>query len=474
MAAPATLPTGTMAGRDTPTAGKQRRDPRLRSLRGAEGLRLIVAVVLAAGAVVLGEALTRRGHHSSASGLHSPQRTLAGGPAGTGGSGGSSTGGWASKAHSVVVAGGPAVERSLRRGSMIVVIDQPPPGLFAQQNSSIAQGAEVAVHELNAAGGLPRDVRIRLLRQSLDGLSATGVRAKLRSEAAAVLILPCDTDSQLSLAAGASQYGMLMLAPCNPDSRAGGRYATYWPVALPASAEAAGLVEFMKEIGPGSAFVVNATGNRYVELVTSDFRSAAQAGGIQLAGSATIAVTTKDFSGLAHAIEATNPTPSAIFTALPPPLVNRLASGLMAEGVHQTVVGSTAMDTPLTLSSSSPALESAVFVSNGFPRESASARRFAAEYSRMFGRDPVGSFPALGLETIRLLEAAVRKAGSPEPSAIQQALAGGISLSGVGLANRAYQRGGDHNPVGQVDITKISSGSFLPLFASTPKGVATP
>jgi len=453
----------------------------LRSLRRAESLRLIAAVVVAVGAVLLVESLTQGAHHSSGSGSGSAQRTLTGGAAeaagtgGTPGSDGSSPHGSASsKAGSVTVAGGPAVERSLKHGSMIVVIDQPPPGLFAQQNSSIAQGAEVAVHELNAAGGLPRGIHVTLVRQSLDGLSATALKVRLSSEAAAVLILPCDTDSQLSLAAAASQYGMLMLAPCNPDSTAGARYATYWPVGLPASAEAAGMVEFMKEIGPGSAFIVTAPGSRYVELVTNDFRSAAQAGGVQLAGSASIPMTTNNFSSLAHAIEATNPMPAAIYTALPPPLVNRIASGLKALGLHQTVVGSTAMDTPLTLSSGSAALESAVFATNGFPRESTSARRFAAEYSRMFGRDPVGSFPALGLETIRLLEAAVRKAGSAQPSAVQQALAGGISLSGVGLAPRAYEPGGDHNPVGQVDITKVSTGSFLPLFASTPKGVSSP
>ena len=36
---------------------------------------------------------------------------------------------------------------------------------------------------------------------------------------------------------------------------------TYWPVALPATDEAAGLAEFMRRLGLGSAFVVTATGN---------------------------------------------------------------------------------------------------------------------------------------------------------------------------------------------------------------------
>lgn len=352
---------------------------------------------------------------------------------------------------------------------MTVVVDRPPPGPFSEQNASITQGAEVAVGELNAAGGLAGHIRIKLVRQTLDGLSAAAVQSRLRSETAAVLVLPCDTNSELSLAAGASRWGLLMLAPCSPDATAGRRYATYWPVGAAATDEVAELVDFMRVAGYGSAFVVSAPGTRYVELLTSDFRSAAQASGIELRGSASIATTTGDFSALARAIQAIRPRPALIFTALPPPLVDRLAAGLRAQGVEQTIMGTTAMDTPLTLSSGSGALENATFASYGFPRESAAAARFATAYRALVGHQPVGSFPALGLETIRLLESAVRKAGSAEPSAIQRALGGGMSLEGVGLAGRTYQPGGDHNPVGEVAVSKIAMGGFLPLLASIPR-----
>ena len=190
-------------------------------LRRSEALRLTLAVVLAGGAVVLGESLTGGGHHRSgspaqqgAAGGSSSSSSSAGGTgAKPGGNPSSTAGSQPSAAGSppgrVVVAGGPVVTRSLRHGSMTVVIDRPSSGLFAEQNRSIEQGAVVAVDELNAAGGLAHHIRIKLVTQSLDGLSASAVHARLRSEAAAVLILPCDADSQLTQAAGASQYGML-------------------------------------------------------------------------------------------------------------------------------------------------------------------------------------------------------------------------------------------------------------------------
>jgi branched-chain amino acid transport system substrate-binding protein len=356
---------------------------------------------------------------------------------------------------------------------MVVAIAQPSPGLFAEQNASIARGATIAIDELNAAGGLAGHIRIKLVPQDLDGLSASAVEDRLRSEAAAALILPCDTDSQLSLAAGAARYGTLMFAPCNLDPTAGRHYPTYWPVGMRTSDEAAGLVSFMRQSGDVSAFIVVAPGNRYIELLTSSFRAAAKRGGIRVVGSASVSMTTRDFSGLASTIAAVNPSPAVIFTALPPPLVNHLAAGLQARGVTQSVVGTSSMDTRLTLTSNPGTLEGAIFPSYGFRREKAPAvRRFVADYKRLFGSGPVGSFPGLGFETIRLLESAAGKARSAQPSAIQRALSRGLSVGGVGLGERSYPTGGEHNPVGRVGIEKVVEGRLEPLLAITPEQLA--
>ena len=445
----------------------------MRSLRSAESFRLIGAAVLAAGAVVFAETVLNGGHGSAGS-AHSSLR------AGSPGSGDPSAGGKAggrgssSQAQNVVVAAGPAVQRALRHGYLTVVVDEPRSGLFAEQNRSIAQGAAVGASEINSAGGLTTHVHVRLLNQTLDGLSQSAVRAKLSSEGAGVLVLPCDTESQERLSADTSQWGMLMLAPCSPDSTAGARYETYWPVGMTTSEEAAGLVSYMKTVGYGGVFVVGSSGNHYLETLTAAFRSAAPAGGVRVLGSASVAPSTTDFSGLVSAIKSANPPPAAIYTPLPPPLVNRLGAALLAHKLSQTVIGGSAMDTRLTLASGSKALENATFASYGFPRESPSAHRFAGEYAKRFGGAPVGSFPALGFETIRLLADAARKGGSAQPSAIEHALLGGITLHGVGLADRVYEPNGNHDPLGEVAVAKVSAGSFVPLLATTPNSASTP
>jgi len=406
---------------------------------------LELTAALVAGAVVLVVVLVRGGGHGSRAAPPLSVQTF----------------------HSVVPprTGDAAVSHTLRHGQMIVVIDQPSSGMFAEQSASIAQGAAVAVDELNATGGLARHVRVKLVPENLDGLSAAAVQGRLRSEAAAALVLPCDTDSQLSLAAGAARYGTLMLAPCNPDPTAGRRYSTYWPIGTAASEESAGLVSAMRTTGYGSVFILGASGSRYVELLTGDFRAAAERGHLRIVGSAPVATTAGGFASLAGAIKAAYPSPASIFVALPPPLVNQLVAGLRAQGVTQAVMGTSAMDTQLTLTSNRSVLENSVFPSNGFPRESGPAHRFAADYKKRFGGEPVGSFPGLGFETVQFLEAAVRDAHSAEPSAIQRTLSRGLALGGVALAERTYRPGGDHNPVGPVSIEKVSGSTLEPLLA---------
>jgi ABC-type branched-subunit amino acid transport system substrate-binding protein len=201
--------------------------------------------------------------------------------------------------------------------------------------------------------------------------------------------------------------------------------------------------------------------------MTSAFRASAQARGIAVSGSASVNVSSPNFAAVVAAVESVRPLPAGIFTALPPPLVNQLAGSLSSKGLNPLVLGTTAMDTPLTLSSGFKMLEGASFVSYGFPRPNAAASRFASDYHAAFGRSPVGGFPGLGFETIRLLAAAAAKGHSAEPSAIERALSGGLTLQGVELASRTYERGGDHSPAGEVGISKVYGDELQPVLAST-------
>ena len=436
---------------------------RISGLAGRESVRLLAVAVVAAGAAVaVVEASSGGSSHgsstsASAKGGEGSASLPASGPAGVA----------STTPRPGTVAAGAAVVRSLRQGVMKVVIDRPTDPVLGEQNTSIAQGAAVAADELNADGGLPNHVRIKLVTETLDGLSASAVRARLSAQGAAVLILPCDTASEPSLAAAGAAFQMLMLAPCNPDATAARRYPTYWAVGASSTAEAAAMTTYLASDNYKHMFVVGATGTGYSEELANAFRGAARAHGIVVTGSASVSTSSPDFSSVVHAIESTRPLPDGVFTTLPPMLASRLISSIAAKGLHSTYLGSTLMDTPFSASSAAKTLENTYFVSYGFPRVDAAASRFAADYRSDFGRPPVGSFPGLGFETVRLLAAAAQKGGSAAPNVIQRALTGGLTLKGVALASRTYA-GGEHAPVGDVGISKVFTGELLQVLATTP------
>jgi branched-chain amino acid transport system substrate-binding protein len=367
-----------------------------------------------------------------------------------------------------------AVAQALRHGVLNVVIDEPAAGALAEQSQSIANGATVAADELNASGGLPGHVHVKLIPQSLNGLTASGVQAQLGGDAAGIVILPCDPASQVKLASGVARYGTLLLAPCNGEPRAAQHYATYWPIGMSATDEASGLAAYMASNGYRRVFIVDVHGNHYAELLTGYFRAAARNAGLQIVGSTGVEANTGEFSGVAGPIKEAKPEPTAIFTALPPPLVNRLGSGLHGRGVEVPIFGTTALDTRLTLESGTAGVENAIFPSYGFGRESPALKRFLADYKKRFGSEPVGSFAGLGFEAIHLLDAAAEQAHSAAPGALQSALSRGLTLSGEALRERTYERGSNHNPAGTVALAKIIEGKYEPLTVTLPNGAPAP
>lgn len=455
--------------------------------RRGGGWRLVLVAVAGAAAVLGYQSLAGSASHSGGSPAAAQPPGAAGlvaGSSATGATGAPSRGGAGTTGTTGTtgptgtraagdVAGGPS-RVSVSGPQLVVVVDRPS-GAFAQQNRLINQGAMVELAQLDAAGGLGHH-GVRLVTEQLDNLSPVAVQARLKAAGAgAVLVLPCDADSQLRLANGAKAYRTLMLAPCDADAALARSIPTYWPVGMAGDDEAAGLAGFMQRIGYQDVYVLDTPGLTYTTSMTAYFRQAVAAKRLRIAGSTTVslALSPTEIARAAAAIKASGQRTTAVFSALPPPYVDELAAGLARDGVHKVLLGTSAMDTPLTLAKGASALENATFASYGFLEQDPAANGFLDEYRARFGL-PVGSFPGLGFETIRLLAAAVSRAGSTSPAAIGQALSSGLTLTGVALADRSYAAGGDHNPISSVSVEKISSGSFLPLLTADPTDVPQP
>jgi len=361
-------------------------------------------------------------------------------------------------------------------GGLTLVLDRPS-GLFSQQNELIMRGVLAALSALNSQGGVAH-TKVRLVTADLDGLSAAAVQERLRASGPnPVLILPCDSNSQATLATGAARYGTLMLAPCSADASLAQRLPTYWAIGMDGSDESQGLVSYVTRVGFSPVFIVNVSGSSFAASMSAYFQAFMKRAGRSVDGSTTIPSTPSaaDIARAVSAVKAARPAAYALYTPLAPPYVDELAAALERAGERLDLFGTSAMDVPLTLSSrDSGALQGTTVPTYGFLPDGAQGSAFLRAYREQFGSAPVGAFPDLGFETIGLLEDAIAKARSTRPAALQQALVGGIADSGVALFGRTYDRANDHNPVTTVSLEQINQGGLLPVLTIEPDGSPPP
>ena len=362
-------------------------------------------------------------------------------------------------------------------GGLTLVIDQPG-GLFSQQNELVMRGVLAALTALNAQGGVAH-TKVRLVTAQLDGLPPAAVQQRLHASGPnAVLILPCDSNSQTALATGAARYGTLVLAPCSANASLAEQLPTYWAIGMDGSDETQGLVSYMRRVGFSPMFVVDASGSDFATSMSAYFRTFMQRAGLSIDGSVTIPSTPSaaDIQRVVGAVKAAAPAPVGLYAPLAPPYFDELAGALMRAGVRlDGLFGTSALDVPLTLSSrDSAAVSGAYFPTYGFLPVGSEASAFLRAYRSQYGSDPVGAFPDLGFDTIGLLEDAIAKARSARPAALQQALLGGIADGGVALFGRTYDRAGNHNPVTTVSIAKDFTGSLIGVVTIEPDGSPPP
>jgi ABC-type branched-subunit amino acid transport system substrate-binding protein len=360
------------------------------------------------------------------------------------------------------------------------MVDIPPSSSpLAQQNLSIAQGAAVAVSELDAQHGAR--LHIALVGAHLDGMSPSAVISAVRSANASALILPCDTNSEYHLAADVAKLDVLTLAPCSYKPATGLHDANYWGTGVPVNAEVAGLAQWMGKRGYTRVLIVNASGLDYTSQVTRYFRLAAATAGVKITGTTTIAPHAKGYAALVRQInsEPHRKRPPELFTALPPPYVNGLIGALqsgLSKGLGipaTTVFGTAVMDTGLTVSSK-PVPNGAYLSSYPLLQQTAAAQRFAADYRKLFGKPVIGGFAGAGFDTIQVFEAAVGKAHSLSAVALDRALSGGLNVSSVEYGNMSYPAGGDHAPLMDVEVENVFQGALNPLSVVTPSNVPLP
>ncbi|NOZ33635.1 MAG: ABC transporter substrate-binding protein [Alphaproteobacteria bacterium] len=330
-------------------------------------------------------------------------------------------------------------------------------GGLAPYDSPVVAGIRVAVDELNAAGGIGGNIMIELIEKDVRSDAAQTVIAvqELVDAGVSAIVLPCDADPALGAAGIVDQAGIPAISTCASSPTLpliGGDYvfANFPGDNVQATVSAV----WAFEQGLGNAYIIYSPDSQYTTMPLY-FADVMKALGGTVLGEDTYTIGQPEFSAIATRIAALSPAPDVIMTSAYEPDFPSLLKALRAAGVTAQVIGSDGIDSPTTFSLGDVA-EGVVFTTAGHPTPGSALETFNALFLAETGSASDTVFNAVGYDLIKVLEAAVLAAGTTEPKALRDAIAG---LEGVqGATSLITYKGTDGMPVREVSLIRVTGG----------------
>lgn len=326
-------------------------------------------------------------------------------------------------------------------------------------------GIELAIEEINAAGGV-NGKNLVLISEDDEGNPDKTVNAyqKLTSKDGVKLIIGSLTSGctqaitkraqaqkvvQIAPAATApaiTDAGDFIFRTCYTDpfqGKVGGKFAS-------------------EELGAKTAAILYDTGNDYSVGLTDNFVAAFTAAGGTIVSKEAYTTNDKDFNAQLTKIKSANP--EVVYLPDYYNVVALIAKQLRAQGITTPIIGADGWDGILG-SAGNEVLNG--FYSNHYAVDSTSpaVKSFVAAFNKKYNKDP-NAFAALGYDSVYLLKDAILKAGSANPVDVKDALA---SISGDYVTgNLTFDE--NRNPVKSavmLEIVESDDGTLKTVYKST-------
>ncbi len=291
-----------------------------------------------------------------------------------------------------------------------------------------ANGAKLAVKEINAAGGVLGKQIDFIVHDSQYKMDVTAQTAKqfVEQDKVQAMIGYTDTDSVLASGPTFQSAGIPFItvgatSPKIPSQVGDMMFLASFGDNVQA---AAGAEYSLKNFGQ-SAYLLWDKGVEYTTLLGAYFKSRfTEAGGtIVLEDSYDDKAT--DFSAQIAKIKALSPQPDFYYLSAMPYNVGPLVKQMRDAGINGPVVGGDGYDTPDLVSVAGAASDNVFFSTHALMDATGGTdgiKKFIAAYNKEYGRDPENAFAALGYDTVYLLVDAIKRAGSMDAKALKSAI----------------------------------------------------
>jgi branched-chain amino acid transport system substrate-binding protein len=351
-------------------------------------------------------------------------------------------------------------------------------GTEASLDVPAANGAKLAVKEINAAGGVLGSKIDFIVHDSQYKTDVAAQTAKqfVEQDKVPVMIGYTDTDSVLAsgkpfqdakipfITVGATspkiptQVGDMMFLACfgdNVQAAVGAEYA-------------------FQKFGKNAYFLWD-KGVEYTTLLGAYFKSRfTELGGtIALEDSYEDAAT--DFSAQITKIKALSPAPDFYYVAAMPYNVGPLVKQFRDAGITGPIVGGDGYDTPDLVKVAGPTASKVFFTTHALMDATIGTdgiKKFMTAYKAEYGNDPENAFAALGYDTVYLMVDAIKRAGGTDSAAVKTALESTKDFPGV--TGKITFAPGSHVPQKGVTVIDIEGGKLTLGGEVVPQKVPAP
>lgn len=332
-------------------------------------------------------------------------------------------------------------------------------GYMAQCDQPSLKGMELAVEQINKAGGIGGTTKIELLAR--DGRSEVApsatVAQELLGEGVTVMISPCDVDHSIAVAQAATAQQVPTISSCasTPSlATVGGDYM--FINCTPDNLQGGVLAKYAADKGYKKALILISRDTPYTQKLPEYFAAAFKKQGGELVGTVEYKLGQQDFAAEVTKIKSMDTQPDVIMTSAYEPDFPSFLKQLRSAGINTPVLGSDGLDSP-TIWGLGSVSEGIVFTNAGFPVDGSSLSKFQNDYKEYFGEDSQTSFNATGYDIIKVIEAAViANGGKTDGQSIRDSI---DSLKDVPVAtgNITYA-GMNRVPIRSVALNEIKGG----------------
>ncbi len=328
------------------------------------------------------------------------------------------------------------------------------------------KGAQLAVKEINAAGGvLGRPLAlVERDTQSRSDITSAVVTELIDKKRVSVLVGEIATDRSLVAAPLAQAAGIPMITPGSTHESLTQAGDGIFRACYTDLFQAIAMSKFARSIDAQTAAVIFDPSSPYGSDLATIFKTDFTSHGGQIVAQATYQTGDKDFSAQLNAIKSR--MPEVIFLPCYYTEAALIISQARQLGMDMPFLGTDGWDSAEFLKVGGDAVNNCYFSSHFSAENTASpVSAFVQAYSSAYGQPPP-PLAALSYDTIYLVADAIKRADSTESSKIKTALATTAGFQGV-TGTIAFDE--NRNPTKPAIVIRIQKGKFTYLETSSPK-----